>query len=161
MTRRLRHERPNAVWAGPLSTLRLVSLSAYAANGKPSTCSKEHAVRWIWGIARWRSGHFIRTRYRRRLFSTSIQEIWRTGGIHWPMNENARINHRPYANMLCNHKVRLTVLWLLSASELQISRPLRSSKASVAEPLGMAEAVRRGRFVDLYRPHGTANCLLN
>ena len=37
------------------------------------------------------------------------------------MNEDARIDHRPYANMLRNHKARLIVLCLLSASELQIS----------------------------------------
>jgi hypothetical protein len=91
----------NAVWADPVSTLRWVPLSAYAADGKPATCSKEHAVRWIWGIVRWGSGDFIRTRYRRRLFSTSLQEIWLTGVIYWPMNENAPINHRPYANLLC------------------------------------------------------------
>jgi hypothetical protein len=138
-----------------------VPLSAYAADGKPATCSKEHAVRWIWGIVRWGSGDFMRTRYRRRLFSTSLQEIWLTGVIYWPMNENAPINHRPYANLLCKHKACLILLCLLSARELQISWPLRSSKASVAEPLGTAEAVRGGRFVAHCRPRGTANCFLN
>ena len=29
---------PNAVWAGPISALRWVPLSAYAADGKPATC---------------------------------------------------------------------------------------------------------------------------
>jgi hypothetical protein len=33
-----------AVWAGPVSTLRWVPLSAYAAGGNPATCSKAHAV---------------------------------------------------------------------------------------------------------------------
>jgi hypothetical protein len=37
-------------------------------------------------------------RYRRRRFSTSLQEIWRTGDIHWPMNEVAHIHHCPYAS---------------------------------------------------------------
>jgi hypothetical protein len=34
----------NAVWAGPVSALRCVPLSAYAADGKPATYSKEPAV---------------------------------------------------------------------------------------------------------------------
>jgi len=100
----------NAVWADPVSALRCVPLSAYAVDGQPATCSKEHAVRWIWGIVRWRSGDCMRTRYRRRLFSSSLQKIWRTGNIHWPMNESARINHRPHASMLFKHKARLIVL---------------------------------------------------
>jgi hypothetical protein len=52
----------NAVWAGPVSALRWVLLSAYAADGKPATCSKELAVQWIWGIVRSGRGDFIRTR---------------------------------------------------------------------------------------------------
>jgi hypothetical protein len=43
-------------------------------------------------------------------FLNSLQEIWRTGDIHWPMNEDARIHHFLYANMLRNHKTRQTVL---------------------------------------------------
>ena len=100
----------NAVWAGPVSALRWVPLSAYAADGRPATCSKGHAVQWDWEIVRWGRGDFIRTRYRRRRFLNSLQEIWRTGDIHWPMNEDARIHHCLYANMLRNHKTRLTVL---------------------------------------------------
>jgi hypothetical protein len=42
----------NAVWAGPVSALRWVPLSAYAADGKPATCSKGHAVQLVWGIVR-------------------------------------------------------------------------------------------------------------
>jgi len=34
----------NAVWAGPVSALPWVPLSAYAADGKPAACSKGHAV---------------------------------------------------------------------------------------------------------------------
>jgi hypothetical protein len=101
---------PNAVWAGPVSALRWLPLSAYAADGRPATCSKGHAVQWDWEIVRWGRGDFIRTRYRRRRFLNSLQEIWRTGDIHWPMNEDARIHHCLYANMLRNHKTRLTVL---------------------------------------------------
>ena len=36
------------------------------------------------------------------------------------MNEDAHIDHRPYANMLRDHKARLIVLQLASASDLQI-----------------------------------------
>ncbi len=68
----------NAVWAGPVSALRWVPLSAYAADGKPATCSKGHAVQWDWRIVRWGCGNFIRTRYRRRLFLSSLQE---SGGL--------------------------------------------------------------------------------
>jgi hypothetical protein len=50
------------------------------------------------GFVRWGCGDFIRTRYRRRRFSTSLQEIWRTGDIHRPMNEVALIHHCPYAS---------------------------------------------------------------
>jgi len=46
----------NAVWAGPLSTLRWVQLSAYAADGKPATYSKGHAGQWAWGVVRWGVG---------------------------------------------------------------------------------------------------------
>jgi len=42
----------NAVWAGPVSALRWVPLSAYVADGKPATCSKGHAVQLVWGIVR-------------------------------------------------------------------------------------------------------------
>jgi len=42
----------NAVWAGPVSSLGWVPLSAYAADGKPATCSKGHAVQWDFGIVR-------------------------------------------------------------------------------------------------------------
>ena len=89
----------NAVWADPVSTLRWVPLLAYAADGKPATCSKGFAVQWNWGIVRFGCGDFIRTRYRRRRFSTSSQEIWRTGDIHWPMNEVVRTHHCPYARI--------------------------------------------------------------
>ena len=41
--------RPNAVWAGPVSAPPWMPLSAYAADGKPATCSKEPAVQWVWG----------------------------------------------------------------------------------------------------------------
>jgi hypothetical protein len=41
------------------------------------------------------------------------------------MNEDARIDHRPYASMLRNHKARLIVLWLHGASDFQISWPLQ------------------------------------
>ena len=90
---------PNAVWTDPVSTLRWVPFSAYAADGKPAIYSKGFAVQWDWGIARLGCGDYIRTRYRRRRFSTSLQEIWRTGDIHWPMNEAARIHHCPYASI--------------------------------------------------------------
>ena len=33
-----------AVWAGPVSALPWVPLSAYAADGKPVACSKGYAV---------------------------------------------------------------------------------------------------------------------
>ena len=59
---------PNAVWAGPVSALRWVPLSAYAADGKPATCCKGHALQWVWGIVRWERGDFIQTRYRRLRF---------------------------------------------------------------------------------------------
>ena len=42
--------------------------------------------------------------------STSMHEIWQTGNIHWPMNESARVNHRPHANMLRKHIARQIVL---------------------------------------------------
>jgi len=42
--------------------------------------------------------------------STSVQEIWRTGDIYLPMNEDARMQYCPYANMLRNHKACLIVL---------------------------------------------------
>jgi hypothetical protein len=96
----------NAVWAGPVSALRWVALSAYAADGKRAACSKGHAVQWAWGIVRWGHRDFIRTRYRRRLFSTSLQVVLRTGDIHWPINEDARIDHFPYEYMLRNNKAR-------------------------------------------------------
>jgi hypothetical protein len=80
---------PNAVWTGPVSTLLWVPLSAYAADGKPAACSKRHAVQGVWGIVRWGLGDFMRTRYRSQRFSTSLQEIWRTVDIHWPINEDA------------------------------------------------------------------------
>ena len=118
---------PNAVWAGPVSALRWVPLSVYAADGKPETCSRGHAVQWVWGIVRWGSVDFIRTRYRLRRFSTSVQEIWRIGDIHWPMDEDARVDHCPFTTMLKNHKEPLTVLFLLSASELQIYWHLQCS----------------------------------
>jgi hypothetical protein len=35
---------PNAVWAGPVSALPWVPLSAYAADGKPAACPKGYAV---------------------------------------------------------------------------------------------------------------------
>jgi len=98
--------RGNAVWAGPVSALRRVELSAYAADGKRAACSKGHAVQWAWGIVRWGHRDFIRTRYRRRLFSTSLQVVLRTGDIHWPINEDARIDHFPYEYMLRNNKAR-------------------------------------------------------
>ena len=44
--------RPNAIWAGPVSTLRWVQLSAYAADGKPETYSKGHTVQRDWKIVR-------------------------------------------------------------------------------------------------------------
>jgi len=37
-------ENNNAVWAGPVSALRWVPLSAYAADGKSAACSKGHAL---------------------------------------------------------------------------------------------------------------------
>jgi hypothetical protein len=89
----------NSVWTDPVSTLRWVPLSAYAADGKPATCSKGPAVQWAWGIVRLRCGDFIRTRYRRRRFSTPLQEILRTGASIWPMNEVAHIHHCPYASI--------------------------------------------------------------
>ena len=79
------------------------------------------------GIVRWRRRDFIRTRYRRRRFSSSLQKIWRNGDIHWPINEDERIHYCPYANMLRNHKAPLIVLWPLSASELLNSWLLRFS----------------------------------
>jgi hypothetical protein len=82
----------NAVWAGPVSALQWVPLSAYAADGKPAACSKGHAVQWVWGIVRWGRGDFIRTRYRQRRFSISLQEIWRDDAMNWPINEDARVD---------------------------------------------------------------------
>ena len=41
---------------------------------------------------------------------TSLQEIWRTHDIHWPMNEDAHIQYCSNANMLRNHKARLIAL---------------------------------------------------
>jgi hypothetical protein len=73
---------PNAVWAGPVSALRLVPFSAYAADGKPANCPKGNAVQWDSGFVRWRCSDFIRIRYHRRPFSTSLQNIRRTGAIH-------------------------------------------------------------------------------
>jgi hypothetical protein len=37
----------NAVWAGPVSALRRVALSAYAADGIPKAYSKRPAVQWV------------------------------------------------------------------------------------------------------------------
>ena len=71
--------------------------------------------------------NFKQTLYRRRRFSTSAEEIWRTGDIHWPMNEDARIDHCLYTNMLRNHEASLIVPLLLSASEIQISCSLQCS----------------------------------
>ncbi len=82
----------NAVWAGPVSALRWVPLSAYAADGKPAACFKGHAVQWIWGIVRWERGDVIRTRYRQRRFSISLQQIWRNDAMNWPINEDARVD---------------------------------------------------------------------
>jgi hypothetical protein len=117
----------NAGWAGPVSALRWVPLSAYATVGKPATCSKRHAVQRGWGIARWRGVDFIRTRYRQLRFSTSVQEIWRSSDIHWPTNEVARTDHCPYTNILGNHKTCLILLSLLSGSRLKASWPLQCS----------------------------------
>jgi len=83
---------PNAVWAGPVSALQWVPLSAYAADGKPAACSKGHAVQWIWGIVRWERGDVIRTRYRQRRFSISLQEIWRNDAMNWHINEDTRVD---------------------------------------------------------------------
>jgi len=41
----------------------------------------------------------MRIRYRRRRFSSSLQEIWQLGDIHWPMNEVARIHHCLYPSI--------------------------------------------------------------
>jgi hypothetical protein len=38
---------PNAVWAGPVSAMSRVLLSAYAADGMPATFSKWHAAQRI------------------------------------------------------------------------------------------------------------------
>jgi hypothetical protein len=105
--------------------LRWVPLSAYAADGKPTACSKGLAVQWVWGIVRWEREDFIPTRYRQRRFSTSLQEIWRNSDMHWAINEDARFDHCPYVNMLRNHKGCLIALWPLSARGLQIAWPLR------------------------------------
>jgi len=40
----------NAKWAGPVSALQWVPLTAYAADGKPAACSKGQAVQWVCGI---------------------------------------------------------------------------------------------------------------
>ena len=69
----------------------------------------------------------MRSRYRRRRFSTSLQEIWRSGDIHWPINEDALMHHCPYPSIPRNHKARLIVLWLFGASEHRISRYLQCS----------------------------------
>ena len=82
----------NAVWAGPVSALLWVSLSAYAADGKPATCAKGHAMQWVWGIVRWGRGDFIRTRDRQRRFSISLQEIWRNDVMNLPINEDTRVD---------------------------------------------------------------------
>ncbi len=58
---------------------------------------------------------------------TSVQEIWRTGDIHWPMNEDARIDHCVYINTPRTHKEHLILLLLLCAGELQIPWLLRCS----------------------------------
>jgi hypothetical protein len=42
----------NAILASPVSTLRWVQLSAYAADGKPETYSKGHTVQRDWKIVR-------------------------------------------------------------------------------------------------------------
>ena len=41
------HGQSNAVWAGPVSALRRVALSAYAADGIPKAYSKRPAVQWV------------------------------------------------------------------------------------------------------------------
>jgi hypothetical protein len=64
--------RANAVWAAPVSALRWVPLTAYAADGKPAACSTGHAVQWVWGIVRSGREDFIRTRYRQRRFSICL-----------------------------------------------------------------------------------------
>jgi hypothetical protein len=46
----------NTVCAGPVSALRWVPLSDYAADGKLEICSKAFAVQRDWGIVRWGSG---------------------------------------------------------------------------------------------------------
>jgi hypothetical protein len=81
------------LWAGPVSALRWVLLSAYAADGKPAASSKGHALQWVWGIVLWGRWDLIRTGYRRMLFSTSLQEICRAGDTHWPAIENMRVDH--------------------------------------------------------------------
>ncbi len=102
-------ERANTVWAGPVSALWWVPLPAYATDVKPAACSNGHAVQWIWMIVRWGHGDFMRTRYQQRRFSASLQVICRTVVIHWPMNEDARIDHCPYASIFRIHKARLIV----------------------------------------------------
>jgi hypothetical protein len=69
----------------------------------------------------------IRTRYRRRRFSTSSQEIRRSDDIHWPINEDTLIDYYPHARMPSNHKAHLSVICLHGASELQISWSLQRS----------------------------------
>jgi hypothetical protein len=53
--------------------------------------------------------------------------IWRTGDIRWPIKEDAGIHYFPYKNMSRNNKAHPIVLSLISANELQISRPVRRS----------------------------------
>ena len=72
----------------------------------------------VWAIVRWGHVDFTRTRYRRRRFSTSVQVIWRTGDIHWSMNEDAHIEHCLYIHIPRTHKIRLLVLLSLYASQL-------------------------------------------
>jgi hypothetical protein len=83
----------NGVWKGPVSALRWLPLWDYAADGRPESCSKGHALQWAWGIVRCGRGDFVRTRYRRRLFSASLQEICRAGDAQWSAIENVRIDH--------------------------------------------------------------------
>jgi len=44
---------------------------------------KGHAVQWVWGgVVRWGRKNFIRTRYRQRRFSISLQEIWQNSDVN-------------------------------------------------------------------------------
>ena len=70
--------------------------------------------------------------------SISLQETWRTGDLHCPMNKDARIHHWPYATMIRNHKARLTViggLVSLSPSVHTASAPSLILVAAVQSPL--------------------------